>query len=321
VDIVDIAVVGSNMVDLVAYIDQMPQLGETLEADDFAMGCGGKGANQAVAASRLGAQVLFMSRVGDDVFADNTVANLARNGVDTRHVLRVPGRSSGVAPIMVDRAGNNRILIIPGANRALLPADIDAAAADLAGCRLIVLQLEIPLETVYRTIEFANEARIPVLLNPAPASRALDIDFACRCDYVVPNETELAILTGLPVDDMPQLLVAAQRLRDRGLANLIVTLGARGALHLGPDGAQHYPAPAVDAIDSTGAGDAFVGCFSQSLTAGRDLETSIRRAIAYASHSVTGRGTQTSYADAAAFERWLADQPASTRRGPRSPAA
>ena len=297
----DIAVIGSNMVDLIAYIDQMPKEGETLEADDFAMGCGGKGANQAVAAARLGGRVMMITRVGDDMFADNTIANLANCGVDTRFVEKVPGVSSGVAPIMVDRQSQNRILIIPGANKHLRPADIDAAAESLRQCQLIVMQLEIPLETVYHCIAFANEAGIPVLLNTAPANPDLDLDWACRCDYLVPNETELEILTGMPVADLDQIETAAGSLFERGLKQLIVTLGDKGALHMHGAEKNLYPAPKVDAVDTTGAGDAFVGCFAQTLVDCGDVERAIQRAIRYASHSVTARGTQTSYLSAAEF--------------------
>jgi ribokinase len=293
----DIAVIGSNMVDLIAYIDEMPKVGETLEAEDFAMGCGGKGANQAVAAARLGAKVLMMSRVGDDMFADNTIANLASYGVDTRHVSKVPGVSSGVAPIMVDKQSRNRILIVPGANKHLLPSDIDAAADDLAWCKLIVLQLEIPLETIYHAIDFGNAHGIPVLLNPAPANAQLDLAYACKCDFFVPNETELEILTGLPVASLDEIELAAQTLMHKGLKNLIVTLGERGALHMHDDEKTYYPAPRVSAVDTTGAGDAFIGCFAQSYVSSGDIATSIQRAIVYASHSVTGKGTQTSYGD------------------------
>lgn len=298
----DIAVIGSNMVDLIAYIDQMPKTGETLLADDFAMGCGGKGANQAVAAAKLGGRVMMMSKVGDDMFADNTIANLAAYEVDTRHVSRVPGVSSGVAPIMVDRDSHNRILIIPGANNHLLPADIDAAADDLSWCKIIVLQLEIPLETIYHAVSFGNKAGIPVLLNPAPANQELDLDAACRCDFFVPNETELEILTGMPVETMDEIEAAARKLLDHGLKHLIVTLGERGALYLHGDEKLHYTAPEVSAVDTTGAGDAFIGCFAQSFVAtGGDIDAAIKRAIRYASHSVTGRGTQTSYASADDF--------------------
>ncbi len=297
----DIAVIGSNMVDLIAYIERVPKVGETLLADDFAMGCGGKGANQAVAAARLGADVMMLSRVGDDVFADNTIANLDACGVDTRHVSRVPGVSSGVAPIMVDRDAHNRILIIPGANSHLLPADIDAAAQELRHCRLLVLQLEIPLETVYRAIEFGNSHNIPVLLNPAPAHPDLDLDWACRCDYFVPNETELELLTGMPVHSLDEVHAAANRLLDHGLKHLIVTLGSRGALYVHGKGHHQAVPPQLRAVDTTGAGDAFVGCLAQGLTAGLELIPAIDRAVAYAALSVTRRGTQSSYVDRTEF--------------------
>ncbi|MEH0962220.1 ribokinase, partial [Streptococcus anginosus] len=152
-----IGVVGSNMVDLITYVDRMPGPGETLEAPTFEMGCGGKGANQAVAAARLGAEVMMVTRVGDDVFADNTIRNLASFGVDTRHVVKVSGKSSGVAPIFVEQSGENSILIVKGANADLLPVEVDKAAADLKECGLILMQMEVPVETVYHTIEFAAQ--------------------------------------------------------------------------------------------------------------------------------------------------------------------
>lgn len=300
----DIAVIGSCMVDLIAYTDTIPKAGETLVAKEFAMGCGGKGANQAVAASRLGANVLMMGRVGDDSFADNTLANLQNYGVSTEFVARVPGVSSGVAPIWVDADSQNRILIIPGANMHLLPGDIEAAGERLRQCGMIILQLEIPLPTVYAAIEFGNAHGIPVLLNPAPASTALDMDYACRCDYFVPNETELEILTGMPVASDDEIAAAAASLLDRGLKNLIVTLGDKGALWLSAGGREHVGAPRVNAVDTTGAGDAFIGCFAAELARGTAVRDAIERAVRYASHSVTGKGTQTSYATADAFAAW-----------------
>jgi ribokinase len=299
-----IAVIGSCMVDLIAYTDTVPKAGETLVANEFAMGCGGKGANQAVAASKLGADVLMMGRVGDDAFAEKTLANFTSHGVSTEHVTKVPGVSSGVAPIWVDADSQNRILIIPGANMHLLPADIDAAADRLKQCSMIILQLEIPLETVYAAIEFGNAHGIPVLLNPAPASTALDIDYACRCDYFVPNETELEILTGMPVGSDDEIATAASFLLARGLKNLIVTLGDKGALWLYGDERQHVTAPSVSAVDTTGAGDAFIGCFAAELAAGTAVDAAIAQAVRYASHIVTGKGTQTSYATAADFADW-----------------
>ena len=299
-----IAVIGSCMVDLIAYTDTIPKAGETLVANEFAMGCGGKGANQAVAASRLGAEVLMMGRVGDDAFADNTLANFSRYGVSTEFVTKVAGVSSGVAPIWVDADSQNRILIIPGANMHLLPSDISAAAERLKQCQMIILQLEIPLETVYAAIEFGNEHGIPVLLNPAPASTELSIDYACRCDFFVPNETELEILTGMPVSTADEISAAANSLLEKGLKNLIVTLGEKGALWLTGESRAEFSAPAVAAVDTTGAGDAFIGCFAAELASGRTIEEAITQAVRYASHSVTGKGTQTAYADMETFNAW-----------------
>ena len=195
-----IAVVGSNMVDLIAYAPRMPIVGETLEAPSFEMGFGGKGANQAVAAAKLGASVVMVSKVGDDMFAEGTVKNLASFGIDTTHVHRVKGRSSGVAPIVVDPSGANAILIIKGANADLSPADVDEAAEALKNCDLILLQLEVPLETVYAAIAFGKANGIKTLLNPAPATPALDLARIVNVDFFVPNETELAILSDMPVD-------------------------------------------------------------------------------------------------------------------------
>jgi ribokinase len=299
-----IAVIGSCMVDLIAYTDTVPKAGETLVAKEFVMGCGGKGANQAIAASKLGADVLMMGRLGDDAFADKTLANFADYGVSTRHISKVPGVSSGVAPIWVDADSQNRILIIPGANMHLLPADIDAAADELKQCSMIILQLEIPLESVYAAIDFGNANGIPVLLNPAPASTALDIDYACRCDYFVPNETELEILTGMPVSNDDEIAEAASSLLSKGLKNLIVTLGDKGALWMHGSERQHVTAPSVKAVDTTGAGDAFIGCFAAELAKGTAVDAAIAQAVRYASHSVTGKGTQTSYATAEEFAGW-----------------
>lgn len=297
----DIAVIGSCMVDLIAYTDTIPKAGETLVANEFAMGCGGKGANQAVAAAKLGAQVLMMGRVGDDAFADNTLANFENYGVATDFIEKVSGVSSGVAPIWVDADSQNRILIIPGANMHLLPADIEASADSLKQCRMIILQLEIPVETVYAAIEFGNSNNIPVLLNPAPASTALDMEYACRCDYFVPNETELEILTGMPVGSEDEIATAAASMLSKGLKNLIVTLGDKGALWLHGDEREMISAPAVKAVDTTGAGDAFIGCFAAELAKGTAVPDAISQAVRYASHSVTGKGTQTSYATAEEF--------------------
>ena len=296
----DIAVIGSNNVDLITYIDRMPAQGETLEAPDFQMGCGGKGANQAVAAARLGSEVLMLSRVGNDIFAENTINNFKRNGIDTKYVLPTEA-TSGVAPIFVDRDSNNSILIIKGANDLLTPADIEDAAEDIAKCKLIVLQLEIPLETVYAAIDFGNEHGIPVLLNPAPAHPDLDIERVKGATYFMPNETELALLTGLPVDTLDEVKAAAQLLLDKGVQDVVVTLGSRGALWINGEHETLIPAVEVMARDTTGAGDAFIGCFSHYLVATGDVEESLTIAARYAADSVTKLGTQTSYATGGEF--------------------
>src|ERR1700685_4640793 len=225
-----IAVVGSNMVDLVTYVDRMPVKGETVEAPSFEMGHGGKGANQAVAAAKLGASVVMVTAVGDDMFADATIRNLEAVGVDTSHVRRVKGKPSGVAPIMVEPSGENSILIVKGANAALSPADIDRAADVLKTCDLILLQLEVPLETVYAAIAFGKRHGIRTVLNPAPATRELDPEKARDVSFFVPTETELAILTGMPVGTDQEIGDAARSLIAKGVETVIVTLGSRGAL-------------------------------------------------------------------------------------------
>ncbi|MEC5318558.1 ribokinase [Brenneria populi subsp. brevivirga] len=302
----DIAVIGSNMVDLITYIDDMPKTGETLEAPDFEIGCGGKGANQAVAAAKLGASVMLVSRVGDDLFAGNTLRNLQSFAVDTRYVTPVPGVSSGVAPIFVDKSSQNRILIIKGANNHLSPRDIDAAAEALTRCKLFILQLEIPLETVYYAIDFARRHHIPVILNPAPASRELDIGYACQCDFFMPNETELEILTGMPVDSEENIFSAGRSLLARGLKNLIITMGHRGSVWMTGERVEHIKPVGVHAIDTSGAGDAFIGCFAHYFVKDGNIKRAMEYASAFAAYSVTGKGTQRAYPDAAQFRDFLA---------------
>lgn len=303
-----IAVIGSNMVDLITYIDRMPVQGETLEAPGFAMGCGGKGANQAVAAAKLGADVLMLSKVGDDMFADNTVANFQRFGIDTRYVQRVPGVSSGVAPIFVRADSHNSILIVKGANAHLLPADIEAAAADLRECTLIVLQLEINLDTVYHAIEFAHRHGIAVLLNPAPALAGLSREHLAHLDFLIPNESELALISGHVVDSPQSARTAARSLVTRGIRHVIVTLGEHGALYVGEEGEFQVPGVRVEARDTTGAGDAFIGCFIHHWNRDRHIRQAMERAVAYSACSVMGLGTQSSYPDSETFNRFEQQQ-------------
>lgn len=297
----DIAVIGSNMVDLISYITRMPNEGETLEAPDFKMGPGGKGANQAIAASRLDSEVLMLTRVGNDLFADNTIENFRKNGIDTKYVLKTEA-SSGVAPIFVDPDSHNSIIIVKGANNFLTPNDIQVASEDIKKCQLIVLQLEIPTETVYTAIQFGKDNNIPVLLNPAPAQPDLVLDKVKSCEFIVPNETELSLLTGMPVDSEEDIKNAAAALRDAGVKNVIVTMGKRGVLWLSQDGKeQQFPPVSVNAKDTTGAGDAFIGCFSSIYVKYGDIERAITVANHYAADSVTRFGTQPSYLDRDTF--------------------
>lgn len=295
-----IAVVGSTNIDLVTYVTRMPMPGETIEAPGFRIGCGGKGANQAVAAALLGAEVVMVSKVGDDAFAETSLANFRRFGIDTRHVGRVPGVSSGVAPIFVEPSGENSILVVKGANARLLPADVDAAAADLETCDLILLQLEIPLETVHHAIRFARARGIETVLNPAPAV-PLDLDLVGAVTFLVPNRSELALLTGLPVEDEPQAIAAARVLVERGVRTVIVTLGADGALAVDAAGVFRVAPVAVAPRDTTGAGDAFIGAFARFWAESRDAAAALAEAALYAADSVTKPGTQSSYASAADF--------------------
>jgi ribokinase len=297
-----IAVVGSNMVDLITYVARMPVKGETIEAPSFEMGHGGKGANQAIAAAKLGASVIMVTKVGDDMFADNTIKNLANFGVDTKHVKRVAGRSSGVAPIMVEPSGENSILIVKGANADLSPADVEAAADDLKTCDLILLQLEVPLETVYAAIAFGKKHGVKTLLNPAPATPELDLTRIKDVSFFTPNETELAILTNMPVESEAQIEAAAKSLLARGMGAVIVTMGARGALLTSASGTKPIAPVKVSPVDTTGAGDAFVGSFARFSAAGASVEDALNLAVRYAADSVTRRGTQKAYATASEFE-------------------
>lgn len=287
----DIAVIGSNMVDLISYITRMPAEGETIEAPDFKMGCGGKGANQAIAAAKLGAKVLMLTRVGNDVFADNTIENFRKHGIDSRYILKSEA-SSGVAPIFVDPESHNSIIIVKGANNLLSPADIEAAKQDILKCKLIVLQLEIPTETVYYAIEFGKQHNIPVLLNPAPAQPDLVLEKVKSCEFIVPNETELSLLTGMPVDNEDDIKNAAHALQQAGVKNVIVTLGSKGALWLNEQGQERrFASVSVKAQDTTGAGDAFIGCFSHVYVKTGDIAQAIEAANHYAADSVTRLGT------------------------------
>lgn len=304
-----IGVVGSNNIDLVTYIDRMPAPGETLEAPDFEIGFGGKGANQAVAAARLGADVVMVTCVGDDMFGPQQVENLRANGIDTTHVRTAAQTPSGVAPIFVDRAGENAILIVKGANGALSPAHVDAAETALAACDVILLQLEVPLGTVYHTVALAARHGVTTVLNPAPAVAGLDLGRLAGLGFLTPNETELAMLSGLPTATEDQIATAARSLIARGIGQIVVTLGGRGARLVTADSMRAIAPVAVTPVDTTGAGDAFIGSFACFLAQTGDAAAALDKAARYAALSITRRGAQKSYATASEFAAFCADHP------------
>ncbi len=301
-----IGVVGSSNVDLVTYVDRMPVWGETISAPRFEMNHGGKGANQAVAAAKLGAELVMVSKVGDDALGQGVLQNFEQVNVGARHVERVAGQSTGTATILVNAAGDNFILIVKGANGELKPADVEAAASDLKACDLILLQLEVPLDTVYAALVFGKRYGVKTALNPAPAVRNLDMGYVRLAGVLTPNETELAILTGMPVESEDEIAAAARRLVGEGLETVIVTLGARGALLASPQGEKRIAPVKVEAVDSTGAGDAFIGAFARYSAAGLGIEAALDRATLYAAQSVTKRGAQKSFATEAEFEAFCA---------------
>jgi ribokinase len=301
-----IAVVGSANIDLTTFTNQFPKPGETIFGQKFDLGFGGKGANQAVAARLCGAEVFMVARVGSDLFGPATIENFRKQGIDPTYVKQVEGLSSGVAPIFVEPNGQNRILVVKGANDALKPADVDAAAETLKTADCIVLQFEIPVETVYYTAGFARKHGIRCIVNPAPA-QPVDMAALKDLDYFVPNETEAETITGCPVKNVEEAKKCAEKLVGGGIRRVIITLGAKGSLLAGRDGSEHVPPFAVKSVDSTGAGDAFIGSFAVFLGEGVPEREAVRRANLYAGLSTTGVGTQKSFYDRPRFDaEWTA---------------
>ena len=248
----------------------------------------------------------MVARVGSDLFGPATIKNFQNLGIDASHVRQVEGVSSGVAPIFVDPSGQNRILVVKGANDTLKAADVDEAADDLKRADCIVLQFEIPLETVYYTVHFARKNGIRCILNPAPA-QLIDVKAISDLDYFVPNESEAETITGMPVRNVEDAKKCAEKLLSSGIGRVIITLGANGSLLAGREGMEHVPAFNVKAVDSTGAGDAFIGSFATFLGEGLPERDAVRRANLYAGLSTTSVGTQKSFYDRSRFDgEWAA---------------
>lgn len=287
-----LCVVGSANIDLTFRTARLPRPGETLAGRAFHLGFGGKGANQAVMACRLGARVRLVSKVGQDLFGERMLANLQAHGIDTIHVTADAGRSTGVALIVVDAAANNCILVVPGANGGLTPAEVRAAAEAVETADVLLCQMEVPVETTTEALRIARARGVRTLLNPAPVPSTFPEELLLLADLVVPNETEAEQLTGLAASAVDQAAAAGQALLRRGVGAVIVTLGERGAVLVEAGRTEHFPALPVRAVDPSGAGDAFIGSLAVFLAEGRTLPEAVRQANAVAALSVTRDGTQ-----------------------------
>jgi ribokinase len=300
-----VCVVGSANVDLTFRTARLPRVGETVAGHAFHLGFGGKGANQAVIAARLGARVTLVGKVGRDVFGEQTLAHYRAEGVDTAHLRVDPDRPSGTAAIVVDDEARNCIIVVPGANEALSPADVRASAAAVGSADVLLCQLEVPAETTREALRLARAAGVRTVLNPAPAA-PLPPDLLALADLCIPNETEAELLTGEPVTTPAQAEAAARSLLRQGPRAVLVTLGSRGVLIADGPAAEHLPALPVAAVDPTGAGDAFIGGLAVFLAEGCPLREAARRASAVAALSVTRLGTQTAFPRRAEVDAFLA---------------
>jgi ribokinase len=290
-----LVVVGSLNMDVVCRVARAPEAGETVLGSDAGFIPGGKGANQAVACARLGGTVRMIGRVGADAFGPRLRDGLDREGVDVRGIGIDANAGSGVALILVEDNGQNRITVAPGANARLTPAHIHAAAVEWPDQGWLLVQLETPVETVTTAIEDARKAGLRVMLNPAPAPAGpLPATWWSLVDVLVPNETEAALLTGIPADGEAGARLAARELRRRGTPCVLVTLGERGVLVVDAEGERVIASPRVHAIDTTAAGDTFTGALAVALSEGKGLDDAARFAVRAAALSVTRPGAQTS---------------------------
>jgi ribokinase len=290
-----ICVVGASNLDLISYVPRLPRMGETLHGTRFHMGYGGKGANQAVMAAKLGGDVAIVTKLGQDIFGENTLKNFQSWGIDTRHVLFTDQAFSGVAPIAVDPDGHNAIIIVTGANDLLTPEEIEAARPVIAAAQILVCQLEVPVESTLAALRVARQEGVTTIFNPAPARPSLPDELYQLSDIFCPNESETELMTGLPVNSQEETEAAARALLQRGAGTVILTLGERGSLLVTATNSVHVPATPVKALDTTGAGDAFVGSLAYFLAAGKPLAEAMRRANYIAAISVQSSGTQTSF--------------------------
>jgi ribokinase len=299
-----IVVVGSSNMDLVVKSPRIPIKGETILGGDFIMTPGGKGANQAVAAAKLGAEVYFVAKSGDDIFGRQSLSNFQNVGVKTDYVEKTKEAPSGVALITVDDAGDNVIVVAPGANLKLSPEDVKKAQSTIASSGAVAAQLEVPLETVEFAARLANDAGVPFILDPAPAQKLND-ELLRMVSVLTPNETEAEILTGIKVTDDKSAHAAAQNLLERGVKAVVLTMGSGGYLLTTKDGTHFVSSVKVSAVDTTAAGDAFTGALGVGLARGYNLKDAALFANYVAALSVTKIGAQSSMPDAGQVENFI----------------
>jgi len=306
--VVNIVVVGSINMDLVVRASRIPTPGETVLGQDFSTYPGGKGANQAIAAVRQGARVKFIGRVGDDEFGRLLVDELEVNGVDVKHIYMDENAATGVALITLNDAGENAIVVASGANHRLSPDNIHAAETAFSGADVLLLQLETPLDTVTAGAEAARNHGVKVILNPAPAT-PLPGELLSRVDILIPNESETAQLTGLPVNNLSQVEKAGRTLVKRGISTVVVTLGERGAYQIEADKpARHISSYPVAVVDTTAAGDSFVGTFAVSLANGEPVDRAVERGCAAGALATTRLGAQQSIPTRSEIDNLLKEQ-------------
>jgi ribokinase len=300
----DIVVVGSSNTDFIIHLKRIPKVGETVLGGEFMTAAGGKGANQAVAAARAGGAVCFIARVGQDSLGNQAIAGFVREGIDVTHVQHDRHSASGAALIFVSRTGENSIAVAGGANNRLTPADVRKARAVLAQAKVVLMQLETPLEAIEAAARFAASKGAVVILNPAPA-RSLPNGLLRHLSILTPNESEAELLTGVRLNGLAAAEKATQKLLRRGVPTVVLTMGAKGALVATENGVELIPGFVVKAIDTTAAGDVFNGALAVALTEGYPLSQAVRFANAAAAISVTRRGAQPSAPKRRTSEKFL----------------
>ncbi|HOA90590.1 MAG: ribokinase [Bacillota bacterium] len=302
-----ILVVGSFMMDLVVRTPRVPENGETIIGTSFNRFPGGKGANQAVAAARLGGAVTMAGKVGSDDFGDEFLSVLASEGINTAYILRDSQAATGVGFITLDHAGNNRIVVVPGANLRYSVQDLAQIESLIKDSDILIMQLEMDMSVIEHAVELAGRYQVPVILNPAPA-RALNDELLRGVTYLTPNETEAEILTGVKVTSIDRAKEAAEALLEKGVKTVVLTLAEKGALVASNAGATHVSGFSVQPVDTVAAGDAFNGAFAVAISKGKSLVEACRFANAVGAIAVTRPGAIPSLPSAAEVERFLAGQ-------------